>query len=59
LTGDCFESLYLGIKIDSEKKEQVIKAARKLNPEIKIYQMIIDPEEAKIMESNLKGKLAK
>lgn len=55
LTSDCFESLYLGIKIDKEKKEELIKVARKLNPQIKIYQMTTDPEafklKAEIIES--------
>jgi hypothetical protein len=42
--GECFESVYLGINIDKKDKEKIIKVARKSNPDIKIYQMIIDPE---------------
>ena len=41
LTGDCFESLYMGFKMDGEKKAEVIEAVRKLSPEIIIYQMTI------------------
>lgn len=44
LGGECFESLYLGIKIGKEEKEKVIKEALKCNPNIKIYQMTVDPE---------------
>ena len=42
--GECFDSLYLGIKIDQEDRGKLIKVARKLNPKIKIYQMTIDSE---------------
>lgn len=48
--GECFDSLYLGIKIDKEDKEKLIKVARKVNPEIKIYQMIIDPDAFRLKE---------
>ena len=53
ISSDCFESLYLGIKMDGEKKEQIIEAARKLNPDIKIYQMRIDPEAFKLKEERI------
>ena len=43
LTGDCFESIYLGAKIDPKEKDRIVKYAReKLNPDIKIYQMKVD-----------------
>lgn len=48
--GECFDSLYLGIKVDDEEKEKIIKVAKKLNPEIKIYQMTIDPEAFRLKE---------
>lgn len=49
--GECFESLYLGISIEeSEKKNQIIKAAKKLNPNIKIYKMTTDPEAFRLKE---------
>lgn len=44
LGGECFDSLYLGIKIEPEKREKIISEARKCNPEIKVYQMEIDPQ---------------
>lgn len=40
--GECFESIYLGVNIDKKEKEKIIKVARDLNPDIKIYQMEID-----------------
>lgn len=42
--GECFDSLYLGIKIDDDEKEKIVKAAYNCNPDIKIYQMSIDPK---------------
>lgn len=50
--GECFESIYLGINIDKKDKENIIKVARECNPNIKIYQMTIDP-----MALKLKGNL--
>lgn len=44
LTADCFESVYLGVNIFPRNKTKIIKTARKLNPNIKIYQMTTDPE---------------
>lgn len=43
LSGDCFDSIYFGVKIDPVDKEKIIHFARtKLNPDIKLYQMRID-----------------
>ena len=47
---DCFESLYLGLKIDKKKRNEVIKIAKKCNPNIKIYQMTIDPNAFRLKE---------
>ena len=45
LKGDCFESIYFGVNIDPTEKDTIIKYARKkLNPQIKLYQMEVDPE---------------
>lgn len=44
LSADCFESVYLGVNIFHQDRDKIIKTARELNPEIKIYQMTIDPE---------------
>ena len=51
---ECFESLYLGINIDKDEKKKLIKVARQLNPEIKIYQMKPDPEAFKLKEEEIK-----
>lgn len=50
ISGDCFESIYLGVNIFHRDKDEIIKAAKKLNPKIKIYQMTIDPEAFKLKE---------
>lgn len=44
LSADCFESVYLGVNILPRNKTKIIKVARILNPNIKIYQMTTDPE---------------
>ena len=44
ISGDCFEALYLGIKIGEKEKKGLIKFARKLNPDIKVYQMQVNPD---------------
>ena len=53
LAKNCFDSVYLGVNILSRKKEKIIETARKLNPEIKIYQMTIDPEALKLKEEKI------
>lgn len=47
---ECFESVYLGERIKDKDKNKIIEAARKLNPEIRIYQMTIDPEAFRLKE---------
>lgn len=39
---ECFESIYLGVNISETDRESIIRLANKVNPEIKIYQMIPD-----------------
>lgn len=48
--GECFESVYLGINMKEKDKENIIKVARKCNPDIKIYQMTIDPKAFRLKE---------
>ena len=49
LEGDCFESIYFGINSDPTEKDEIIKYARKkLNPQIKLYQMQVDPNAFKL-----------
>lgn len=43
LKGECFEEIYFGVKVEPTEKEKIINFARKkLNPDIKLYQMQID-----------------
>lgn len=44
IEGECFESVYLGVNIDGDKRNEIIEAAKKLNPKIKIYQMKVDAD---------------
>lgn len=48
--GECFESVRLGINISKEDKEKIVKVARDRNPDIKIYQMTIDPDAFRLKE---------
>ena len=48
---ECFDSIYLGINIEEKKKEKVVRAAKNLNPEIRIFQMGPDPDAFRIMET--------
>lgn len=42
INGECFETLYLGVRIEDKNKNVIVNAARKLNPNILIYQMATD-----------------
>ena len=50
LGGECFDSLYLGIKMEPEKRERIIVEARKCNPAIKVFQMTMDPDAFRLKE---------
>ena len=50
LGSECYESLYLGLKIGNAEKDKIIKEARLCNPGIKVYQMTIDPDAFKLRE---------
>lgn len=50
---ECFESVYLGINIDKKDKDNIIKVARKCNPEIKIFQMTTDPKALRLKEEQI------
>ena len=50
LGGECFESIYLGINIEKDKKEKLITAAKQCNPNISIFQMGVDPEAFRLEE---------
>ena len=51
---ECFESVYLGVKMDTRQKEEITKVARMCNPDIKVYQMNVDPVAFKLKEELLK-----
>ena len=48
LGGECYDSIYLGVNIDDDIKKQIINTAKRLNPEIKIYQMKVDANAFKL-----------
>lgn len=48
LGSECFDSVYIGANMKAEEKAKIIKVARMANPEIKIYQMEIDPKAFKL-----------
>ena len=48
LGGECYDSIYLGVNINDEKRKEIIKAAKNLNPNIKIYQMKADANAFKL-----------
>ena len=45
--------LYLGVNIFRQDRDKIIKAAKELNPEIKIYQMTTDPEAFRLKEKEI------
>ena len=47
-TIDCFESIYHGINTTEEDQYEIVKIARNLNPEIKIYRMKPNPTAFKL-----------
>lgn len=48
ISGECFSVIYLGVNIGKEDKEEIIECGRKLNPDIQIYQMIVNSEAFKL-----------
>lgn len=52
---DCFESVYLGINLKADEKSEIIDVAKKLNQDIKIYQMTIDPNAFRLKEKLIFG----
>lgn len=50
---ECFETIYLGVKINVQDKDTVIKLAKNINPNIKVYQMNIDANNFSLIESEV------
>jgi len=46
--------VYLGVNILPRNKTKIIDIAKKLNPNIDIYQMTIDPEALRLKEEPVK-----
>ena len=42
LKGECFDSIYFGVNTNEAEKDWIIAQARKLNPNINLFQMHID-----------------
>lgn len=53
--GDCFESVYLGVNLKADEKSEIIGIVKKLNQDIKIYQMTIDPNAFRLKEKLIFG----
>ncbi len=54
---ECFDSVYLGLNTTKKDKEKIIKAARMCNPDIKIYQMTMDPHALRLKEEPIEVPL--
>lgn len=53
LGGECYDSIYLGVNIDEEMQNKIIKAAKNLNPTIKIFQMKADANAFKLQTEQI------
>ncbi|MBR6591336.1 MAG: DUF2971 domain-containing protein [Prevotella sp.] len=53
ISGECFESVYLGVNVDEDKRNQIIEVAKKLNPDIKIYQMRVDVDAFRLQPEQI------
>ena len=53
LGAECFDSIYLGVKISAKDKAEIIQYAKRLNPNIKIYQMEIDPDAFRVVDRRI------
>jgi hypothetical protein len=48
ILGTCFNSIYLGVNMNKEDMREIIVLARRLNPNVKIYKMQVDPDAFKL-----------
>ena len=53
IDNECFKSIYLGLNIDKEKRNVIIRNAFLCNPNIKIYEMCMDPYALKLKERQI------
>ncbi len=55
LKGECFESIYFGVNTEPKEKDLIVKHVRKkLNPQIKLYQMCVDADAFKLQPEAIK-----
>ncbi len=48
IRGTCFNSIYLGVNMSGQDMGDIIVLARRLNPNVKIYKMQVDPNAFKL-----------
>lgn len=48
IRGTCFNSIYLGVNMSDKDKTEIIQLAQKLNPSVKIHQMMVNPTAFKL-----------
>lgn len=53
LGSECYDSVYLGVNINDEKRTEIIEATKNLNPNIKIYQMKADANAFKLQTEQI------
>lgn len=53
LGGECYDSVYLGVNIDDEMRNKIVKAAKNQNPSIKIYPMKADANAFKLQTEQI------
>lgn len=49
LGSECFESVYLGVYISDDDKQNIVSLAQDVNPNIMVYQMDVDTKEFKLI----------
>ena len=58
LRGECFDSMYFGINIDQKERDKIIKfVCKKINPQIKLYQMQVDDNAFRLQPKPINNKL--
>lgn len=57
---ECFESIYFGVNIHGAEKYEITQFAKRLNPNIKIFQMEINPDAFSLVaKQEIENKLEK
>ncbi len=54
---ECFDSIYLGVNICDTDKDRIIHLAKKVNPEINVYQMIPDTNSFNLIATKSRGTI--